>query len=288
MNETGLKKNLKCSPREKVLLLEKDHSKLSLKDQCRLLGIARSTAYHRPKVDEMDLLVMNEIDKIFTAHPFYGKRRVCVALKQMGYAVGVKYIRTLMREMCLQAIYPKKNTSIPNHAHKVYPYLLKGVEILRPNHVWSMDITYIRLRSGFVYLVAVIDWYSRYVISWKLSITMEKDFCIEALEEALCKGLPEIFNSDQGAQFTSAEFTGKLEGKNVQISMDGKGRCLDNIFVERLWRSVKYEEVYIKSYATPLEAIKGLKKYFHFYNHTRPHQSLNYQTPAQIYFQNIA
>lgn len=270
------------------MLLEKDHQKLSLATQCVLLGIARSTAYYCPEISEKDMLIMNEIDKIFTAHPFYGKRRIRVVLNQMGYAVGVKYIRTLMRRMCLQAIYPKKNTSLPNHAHKVYPYLLRNVEILKPNHVWSTDITYIRLRSGFVYLVAVIDWYSRYVISWKLSITMEKDFCIEALEEALEKGLPEIFNSDQGSQFTSLEFTGKLQGKDVQISMDGKGRCLDNIFVERLWRSVKYEEVYLKNYATPLEALKGLKDYFQFYNHVRPHQSLNYKTPAQIYFQNLS
>lgn len=288
MNETGLKKNLKFSPREKVLLLEKDHQQLSLTAQCELLGVARSTAYYVPEISERDLLIMNEIDKIFTAHSFYGKRRMWATLNQMGYAVGVKYIRTLMRRMCLQAIYPKKNTSIPNHAHKVYPYLLRDVEILKPNHVWSTDITYIRLRNGFVYLVAVIDWYSRYVISWKLSITMEKDFCIEALEEALAKGLPEIFNSDQGSQFTSLEFTGKLEEKDVQISMDGKGRCLDNIFVERLWRSVKYEEVYLKNYATPLEAMNGLKDYFQFYNHVRPHQSLNYKTPAQTYFQTLS
>lgn len=270
------------------MLLEKDHPKLSLTAQCELLGIARSTAYYRPEVSEKDLLIMNEIDKIFTAHPFYGKRRIRVVLNQMGYAVGVKSIRTLMGRMCLQAIYPKKDTSIPNHAHKVYPYLLRNVNVLKPDQVWSTDITYIRLRSGFVYLVAIIDWYSRYVISWKLSITMEKDFCIEALEEALSKGLPAIFNSDQGSQFTSLEFTKALEGKEVQISMDGKGRCLDNIFVERLWRSVKYEEIYLKNYATPLEAIKGLKDYFHFYNNARPHQSLNYKTPAQIYFQNLS
>ena len=231
---------------------------------------------------------MREIDKLFTTYPFYGKRRICVALNQMGHEVGLKYVRTLMRKMGLQAIYPKKNTSIPNQAHKVYPYLLKNMKILKPNHVWSTDITYIRLLHGFVYLVAVIDWYSRYIISWKLSITMDKDFCVDALKAALSKGIPEIFNSDQGSQFTSLEFTGKLEEKSVQISMDGKGRCLDNIFVERLWRSVKYEEVYLKNYATPLEALKGLKDYFHFYNYTRPHQSLNYKTPAQIYFQTIS
>lgn len=288
MKETGLKKNLKCSPREKTLLLEKDHKELTLKTQCKLLEIARSTAYYSPEINEYDLMMMREIDKIFTERPFYGKRRIRIALSKIGYEVGVKYIRTLMRKMGLKAIFPKKNTSIPNLAHKVYPYLLRNVEILKPNHVWSTDITYIRLLHGFVYLVAVIDWFSRYVISWKLAVTMDKDFCVEALEEALSKGLPEVFNSDQGSQFTSLEFTQKLEEKSVQISMDGKGRCLDNILVERLWRSVKYEEVYLKNYSTPLEAFKGLKDYFHFYNNSRPHQSLDYKTPAEIYFQPIS
>jgi putative transposase len=281
---TGSKKNLNCSVEAKKLLLEKDH-KLSLKAQCRLLGIARSTHYYNPQVIEKDVLIMNEIDKIYTAQPFYGKRRICVSLNHMGYRVGLKYVRTLMRRMGLVAIYPKKNTSKPNKDHQVYPYLLRNIEILKPNQVWSTDITYIKLQTGFVYLVAIIDWYSRYVISWKLSISMEKDFCIEALEEALTKNIPQIFNSDQGSQFTSTEFTQKLQQKQVQISMDGVGRCLDNIFVERLWRSVKYEDVYLKSYATPKEALQGLTNYFQFYNHSRPHQSLNYQTPAQIYFQ---
>lgn len=231
---------------------------------------------------------MHEIDQIFTAHPYYGKRRIRAVLNQKGYSIGIRHIRTLMRKMCLEAIYPKKNTSIPNKSHQVYPYLLKEVKIEKSDQVWSTDITYIRLRNGFVYLVAIIDWHSRYVISFRMSITMEKEFCIEALEEALSKGNPEIFNSDQGSQFTSPEFTEKLTAKKVQISMDGKGRCLDNIFVERLWRSVKYEEVYLKNYATPKEALKGLHQYFHFYNHARPHQSLNYKTPAQIYFQNLS
>ena len=231
---------------------------------------------------------MHEIDRIFTAHPFYGKRRINVTLRQMGKNIGLKHTRTLMQKMGLEAIYPKKKTSIPNLSHKVYPYLLRNVEILRPNQVWATDITYIRLLQGFVYLVVVIDWFSRYVLSWKLSITIEKEFCMEALEEALKVDLPEIFNSDQGSQFTSPEFTEKLGEKQVQISMDGKGRCMDNIFTERLWRSVKYEEVYIKNYSTPLEAYQGLKEYFNFYNNVRPHQSLNYKTPAQIYFQSVA
>ena len=209
---------------------------------------------------------MHEIDRIFTAHPFYGKRRINVTLRQMGKNIGLKHTRTLMQKMGLEAIYPKKKTSIPNLSHKVYPYLLRNVEILRPNQVWATDITYIRLLQGFVYLVVVIDWFSRYVLSWKLSITIEKEFCMEALEEALKVDLPEIFNSDQGSQFTSPEFTEKLGEKQVQISMDGKGRCMDNIFTERLWRSVKYEEVYIKNYSTPLEAYQGLKEYFNFYN----------------------
>lgn len=256
--------------------------------QCRLLGIARSTAYYRHAVSGADLRLMDEIDKIFTAYPFYGKRRIAVTLRQKGYDIGVKHTRTLMRTMGLEAIFPKKKTSIPNRANKIYPYLLRGVEILRPDQVWATDITYIRLLYGFVYLVAIMDWHSRYVLSWKLSVTMEKEFCMEALEEALKINFPEIFNSDQGSQFTSPEFTGMLEEKQVKISMDGKGRCLDNIFTERLWRSVKYEEVYLKSYATPLEARRCLKDYFHFYNNVRPHQSLGYKTPAQIYFQTIA
>lgn len=228
---------------------------------------------------------MHKIDEIFTARPYYGKRRMSVVLKQQGYDVGVKKARSLMMRMGLMAIYPQKNTSKPNVSHQVYPYLLRDVTIDSVNHVWSTDITYIRLLKGFVYLVAVIDWFSRYVLSWKLSITLEKEFCIEALEEALDQNLPRIFNSDQGSQFTSPSFTEKLKEKEIQISMDGKGRCLDNIFVERLWRSVKYEEVYLKQYASPLEAQQGLEAYFHFYNHQRPHQSLNYKAPANIYFQ---
>lgn len=226
---------------------------------------------------------MNEIDEIFTKRPYYGKRRMSVALKQKGYDVGVKQACSLMKKMGIIAIYPKKHTSIPNKAHKIYPYLLRDVEIQKSNHVWSTDITYIRLLKGFVYLVAVIDWYSRYVLSWQLSTTLEKEFCIEALEAALAIANPDIFNVDQGSQFTSPEFTKRLKERKILISMDGKGRCLDNIFVERLWRSVKYEEVYLKQYASPLEAKQGLQEYFQFYNNERPHQSLKYKTPANIY-----
>jgi putative transposase len=278
---------LDSSPRKRTLLLEKDHKKIPVSRQCELIGIARSTAYYSPIVIEEDLLLMNKIDEIYTQWPYYGKRRMSVTLKQMGYNVGVKRACSLMKRMGIIAIYPKKNISSPNKAHKKYPYLLRNVPICNVNQVWSTDITYIRLLHGFVYLVAVIDWFSRYVLSWKLSITMEKEFCIEALEESLTVDLPDIFNSDQGSQFTSPEFTKILTAKGIQISMDGKGRCLDNIFVERLWRSVKYEEVYLKQYKNPLEARQGLQDYFKFYNHERPHQSLNYKTPAQIYFNHI-
>lgn len=286
---TGSKKNLKLSTDEKILLLEKDHRELSLTCQCELLGLARSTAYYQPvKITEDEQKLLNLTDEIFTAHPYYGKRRISVVLTQMGYFVGVKQACSLMKKLGLQAIYPKKNTSAPNKAHKVYPYLLRGVPIERVNHVWSTDITYIRLLRGFVYLVAIIDWYSRYVLSWRLGITMETEFCTEALSEALKLCTPEIFNSDQGSQFTSEAFTGPLLKAGVQISMDGKGRCLDNIFTERFWRTIKYEDIFIKDYSSPREAEEGIRQYIHFYNHQRPHQSLNYKTPAHIYFQSVA
>ena len=228
---------------------------------------------------------MHKIDEIFTERPYYGKRRMAVTLKQLGYNIGVKRTRSLMQRMGLIPIYPKPKTSVLNQEHKVYPYLLRNLEVTAPNQVWSTDITYIRLQQGFVYLVAVLDWFSRYVISWRLSLSLAVEFCLEALDEALNHAQPEIFNSDQGCQFTSLEFTGRLTAKQVQISMDGKGRCLDNVFIERLWRSVKQEEVYIKNYASPLEAMAGLKEYFHFYNHLRPHQSHGYKTPASFYLQ---
>lgn len=230
---------------------------------------------------------MREIDTIFTRRPFYGSRRICFELKAQGYVIGRKHTATLMEDMGIEAVYPKKKTSISNKSHKVYPYLLRNVKVCRPNQVWSTDITYIRLSQGFIYLVAVIDWFSRYVLSWQISITLEKEFCIQALENALIINTPSVFNSDQGSQFTSPQFTKKLIEKDVAISMDGKGRCHDNVFVERLWRTVKYEEVYIKQYASLLDAYQGLKKYFYFYNHQRPHQSHNYLTPAQIYFQSV-
>jgi putative transposase len=230
---------------------------------------------------------MSIIDTIYTKYPFYGNRRIKHELNRTyGIAIGRKHVRTLMQKMCIQAIFPTKKTSISNKEHAIYPYLLKGVNIKGPNHVWSTDITYIRLEKGFAYLVAIIDWFSRYVINWKLSNTLEIDFCLECLNETMHKKeKPEIFNSDQGSQFTSTQFTDILKDNDIQISMDGRGRCLDNIFVERLWRSVKQENLYLHNYTNITEARKGLTKYFQFYNTERRHQSLEYKTPKEVHFQ---
>jgi putative transposase len=226
---------------------------------------------------------MRLLDEKYTQAPFFGVRRMMVWLRENGYGVNPKRVRRLMRFMGLEPIYPKPRLSQGGPGHKIYPYLLSGVLIDRANQVWSSDITYIRLRHGFVYLVAVMDWYSRYVLSWEISVTMETSFCIAAMDWALQHGRPEIFNSDQGAQFTSHEFTKRLLDEGIQISMDGRGRVFDNIFVERLWRTVKYEDIYLKDYADVPMLIGGLGGYFHFYNQRRPHQSLGYRTPASIY-----
>ncbi|HUS44784.1 MAG TPA: IS3 family transposase, partial [Phycisphaerae bacterium] len=217
------------------------------------------------------------------AWPFYGVRKMTAHLAREGPAVNVKRVRRLMRLMGLEAIYPRKRLSVPGEGHKRYPYLLRGVEIVRPDQVWSADITYIRLRRGFLYLAAIMDWYSRHVLSWTLSSSLDAAFCVWALEEALSRGRPEIFNTDQGVQFTSEGFTGILESRGIAISMDGRGRVFDNIFSERLWRTVKYEEVYLKDYADPREAREGLRAYFRFYNEQRLHQALDYRTPAEVY-----
>lgn len=262
----------------------KDKS-LSLRDQCRLLDLNRSSLYYKPvlvSVEEQNL--MNRLDEIFTMYPFYGSRRLMVSLQAEGFDVGRDHVRTLMRKMGLEAIYPKMNLSKRNQEHKVYPYLLSDVEILAPFQVWSADITYIRMMKGFMYLVAIIDWFSRYVLSWRLSNTLETDFCVEALREALGFGMPDIFNTDQGCQFTSQDFTKILTERDIQISMDGRGRALDNVFVERLWRSVKYEDIYLKEYGDIPDLRTGLRSYFQFYNNERPHQSLGYQTPSAIHF----
>jgi putative transposase len=244
--------------------------------------------YYEPVSDSAeDLELMRRIDEQYTRTPFYGSRKMTFELNKPGGKVKVnrKRVQRLMRRMGLEAIYPKPRLSNPAPGHQIYPYLLRGVKIERPNQVWSTDITYIRLRGGFIYLVAVIDWYSRYVLSWEVSVTMDTSFCVSALGGALKDATtPEIFNSDQGAQFTSDEFTNRLKDRGIKISMDGRGRALDNVFVERLWRSVKWEEVYLKDYSDVADAIRNLSRYFHLYNHERPHQSLNYQTPAAVYF----
>ena len=227
---------------------------------------------------------MKLIDRQYMDTPFYGARKIVAWLNNKGYRVNRKRIRRLMRVMGLRAIYRRPRTSKPAPGNKIYPYLLNGIEITRPNQVWAADITYIPMAKGFLYLVAIIDWYSRYVLSWRLSNTLDADFCVEALEEALRKGSPEIFNTDQGTQFTGEAFTALLERHGVRISMDGKGRYNDNLFIERLWRTVKYEEVYLKAYNDAREARVGIGEYFRFYNTTRPHQSLDYHTPAEVYY----
>lgn len=266
-------------------LIEPDHPHISIARQCDLLGLPRSTYYYQSQGESPEnLQLIRLLDEQYTHTPFYGVRRMTTWLRSQGYAVNPKRVRRLLRTMGLETIYPKPRTTQPHPEHRVYPYLLRDVTPSEVNQVWSTDITYIRLHAGFIYLVAVMDWYSRYVLSWALSITMDVGFCLEALEQALEIAHPDIFNSDQGAQFTSLEFTGRLEAAGIQISMDGRGRALDNVFVERLWRSVKYEEVYVKDYETPREARSGLHDYFHFYNEERPHQALDDRTPSAVYF----
>jgi len=256
--------------------------------QCELAGVSRATMYsrQRPKVANADdQLLSRLIDEEYTRHPFYGTRRMVVVIsKAVGYRVNRKRLQRLMRQMGLQGMAPGPNTSRAHPQHPIYPYLLRGLEITRPNQVWSTDITYIRLANGFVYLMAVMDWYSRKVLSWRISNSMDASFCVDCLEEALRNyGKPDIFNSDQGAQFTSADFTGVLQREEIKISMDGRGRAFDNIFVERLWRNVKYEDIYLNGYATMGELVVGLGKYFVLYNTDRPHQSLDYKTPDSVY-----
>jgi len=265
----------------------KADDELSLSRQCRLLQIGRTAYYYRPGVSERDLNLMRQIDELFTEDPTRGSRRIGAVLKKSGEKVGRKKIRRLMDRMGVTAIYCKPNLSKSAPDHKKYPYLLRGVTVTRANQVWSTDITYIRLRHGFVYLTAIIDWYSRYVLAWRLSTTLETAFCIEALEEALAKyDKPEIFNTDQGSQFTSNEFTSILEQNEITISMDGRGRALDNVFVERLWRTVKYEHVFLNDYGTVAECQRGLKEFFMRYNTRREHQSLGYRFPEDVYFEN--
>jgi putative transposase len=263
---------------------------LSVNRQCTLLGIARSSFYYHPRpasAEELDLL--NRLDRIFTEHPVYGSRRLQVALLREGISVGRRRIRRLMRKLGLCAIRPKRNTSQPHPEHKIYPYLLRDRTIDQPNQVWATDITYIPMRQGFLYLVAIIDWATRRVLSWRLSNTLTAGFCVDALSEALARfGKPEIFNSDQGSQFTSEEFTRVLLDHGIEISMDGRGRCHDNIFVERLWWTVKHEWVYLRPAANGLEQKRSLAEFFDWYNHRRPHQALGWQTPDEAYFGELA
>jgi putative transposase len=270
-------------------LIDKTNSMLSIRRQCKLIDLHKSNLYYEPViVSEQTMREMNRIDELYTKYPFYGSRRIAVTLKAEGWSIGRKRVQSLMRKMGITAIYPKPKLSKGNAQHIIYPYLLSNIKIIRPNQVWSSDITYIRLRQGFLYLVAIIDWFSRYVLSWKLSTSLESGFCIEALKEALETESPEIFNSDQGSQFTSNDFTAILKEKEIKISMDGRGRALDNVFVERLWRSVKYEEVYIKAYQEVIDAKKGLEWYFPFYNKERRHQSLGYKTPNEVHYNFLA
>ena len=266
-------------------MIEVDHPAISVRRQCALLGLPRASLYYQPHGESAETLhLMRLLDAQYTATPFYGIRRMTAWLRAQGYPVNHKRVARLMQQMGIEALYTKPKLSQAAAEHTIYPYLLRGVQVERVNQVWSTAIPYVRLHQGFVSLVAVMDWFSRYVLSWALSVTMDVHFCVEALENALQGGQPAIFNTDQGAQCTSRAFTERLKQDGVQMSMDGRGRALDNVFVERLWRSVKYEEVYLKDYTTVREARLGLGQYFTFYNHERLHQALGYQTPAAVYY----
>jgi putative transposase len=268
-----------------LALVERKNGEVSIVAQCELLSVHRSGVYYIPRpADERTLLIQRRIDEIYTATPFYGIRKITAQLRQDGLPVNHKAVARHMQVMGLRAIYPGPNLSRRARQHAVYPYLLRGLKIEHPNQVWGVDITYIRLRSGWMYLFAVLDWFSRFVVAWTLDLTLEIGFVLDAMRSALATATPAICNSDQGSHFTSPQYLALFQDTTVQISMDGKGRALDNIFTERLWRTVKYEEVYLKDYASPREARSGLSAYLDFYNHRRLHQALDYQTPAQIYF----
>jgi putative transposase len=265
-------------------LVDAGDAQLSVRRQCALLGLNRASFYYEAATEtEENLRLMQQLDTEYTRHPFYGSRKLTRWLQDQGEEVNRKRVQRLMRVMGLVAIYPKPRLSQGGKGHRVFPYLLRGVTVARPDQVWSTDITYVPLAAGFMYLAAIIDWYSRYVIAWRLSNTLDGLFCLEMLEEALRQGRPEIFNTDQGVQFTAEAFTGRLESAGVQVSMDGRGRCLDNVFVERLWRTVKYEDIYLYRYGGVLELQRGVQHYFAFYNEERLHQSLDYRTPAAVY-----
>ena len=270
------------------LFVDTGDDQLSMSHQCELLGLARSSLYYTPvPVDAVTLALMAAIDREYTAHPFFGIRKITVAMNEREFWVNHKRIARLMHLMGIQAVYPGPKLSKPAQNHKVYPYLLRGLTISEPNHVWSTDLTYIPMAPGFMYLVAVIDWFSRYVLAWGISNTQDADFCVSVLKKALRQGTPKIFNSDQGAQFTSEAFLLPLLDAKIAISMDGRGRALDKVFVERLWRSVKYEDVYLHNYETAMALLAGLSKYFEFYNNRRFHESLGYRKPADVYHHGI-
>lgn len=275
------------SVREKVQTLVDPVTQLSLSRQANNIGIARQSLYYQPvPVSQKEVDIKNQIDEIYTKYPFYGYRKITHELKKLRKeAINHKCVARYMREMGLQAIYPGPKTSTPNSQHKIFPYLLKDITATHPNHIWGTDITYIRMAHGFVYLVALLDWFSRFVLSWRISISLEDEFVIEAAQNALKQyGNPDYSNQDQGSQFTSNDYIAVWNQEQTQISMDGRGRCMDNIFTERLWRSLKYEEVYLKSYESPAEAVTQIGAYFEFYNYQRSHQSLGYKTPADVYF----
>jgi len=268
---------------ERVALLEKENSDISFQEQCELLSLNRTSLYYQPvEPSAKEIAIKRQIDEIYTKHPYYGSRRIMVTL-QKKIAISRPTVQRYMREMAIAGVCPGPNLSKRNLEHQIYPYLLRNLVVNCPNHVWGIDITYIRLQRGWMYLVAVLDWYSRYVVSWELEQSLEIDFVLRAVNRALAQAKPEIFNSDQGSHFTSPQYIALLQAADVQISMDGKGRALDNIFTERLWRTIKYEEVYLKEYASPRDARLGLTDYLTFYNHERPHQSLNYRSPAEVY-----
>lgn len=273
---------------ERLAMVEHEGSEFSLKTQAELLSLNRSSLYYKPvRPSPQEVAIKHRIDEIYTRYPFYGSRRITAQLKKEGWNINRKRVQRHMREMGIAGIAPGPNLSKRNQQHYVYPYLLRGVSIKAPNHVWGIDITYIRLIQGWMYLVAIIDWYSRFVVSWKLDQTLEMAFVLEAVHKALSQAKPVILNSDQGSQFTSPQYIRLLKEGDVQISMDGKGRAIDNIFTERLWRSIKYEEVYLNEYHSPRIARQRLNDYFDFYNHERLHQSLDYETPASVYFERV-
>ncbi|ETR67675.1 MAG: transposase [Candidatus Magnetoglobus multicellularis str. Araruama] len=270
---------------QRKLLIEAKEHNMSIRKRCQLLEVNRSSFYHQKATEsKFNLKIMNEIDILYTKYPFYGSRRITAELVKKGFVVNIKRVKRLMKKMGIRAIFPEPKTSLDANEHKIYPYLLNDFDIVSPNQVWSTDITYIRLKKGFVYLVAIIDWFSRFVLAWKLSNSLDVSFCIDALKDALLLATPLIFNSDQGSQFTADTFTQILLAHNIKISMDSKGRALDNIFIERLWRSLKYENIYLNHYESVSDAFYGINNYFQFYNYERGHQSLKYYTPAQIHY----